>query len=115
MIVDDDRITVSLLKTLLELDGYEVVNISRGLQVLDKALQDKPDLIMLDYNLNDTSGIEVVRRLRAHQDFQKTPIIVASGMNVEAEVSKAGANAFMVKPLEPNKLSALIKKLIEAQ
>jgi CheY-like chemotaxis protein len=114
MIVDDDRITVSLLQTLLELDGFEVVNVARGLQVPDKAVAEKPDIFMLDYNLNDVLGVEVVRKIRAIPDFAKTPIIVASGMNVEDECRKAGADAFLVKPLDTNKLSDTLKKLIEA-
>jgi CheY-like chemotaxis protein len=116
MIVDDDRITVSLLSTLLELDGFTVVNVARGMQVVEKALAEnpKPDIFMLDYNLNDTSGVEVIRRLRATPEFVKTPIVVASGMNVETEVFKAGANAFMVKPLETNKLSSTLKRLAGA-
>lgn len=113
MIVDDDRITVTLLKTLLELDGFEVVNVARGLQVPEKALQEKPDLFMLDYNLNDTLGVDVVRKLRAMPEFAKTPILVASGMNVEDEVFKAGANAFLVKPLDTGKLTSTLTRLLE--
>jgi len=114
MIVDDDRITVTLLKTLLELDGFDVVNVARGLQVPEKAMQEKPDIFMLDYNLHDTLGVEVVRKIRAIPEFVKTPIIVASGMNVEDECKKAGANEFLVKPLDTGKLSDTLKKLIEA-
>ncbi len=113
MIVDDDRIMVSLLQTLLELDGFDVVNVMRGLQVVDKARKEKPDLIMMDYHLADTSGLEVIRSLRGLPEFAGLPILVASGMNVETEVLKAGANEFMVKPMDTNKLASTLRRLID--
>jgi CheY-like chemotaxis protein len=113
MIVDDDRITVSLLQTLLELDGFEVVIVPRGLQVLEKALLEHPDIFMLDYNLSDTTGVEVVRILRATSEFAKTPIVIASGLNAEDEVLAAGANAFLIKPLDTELLSTTLLKFLK--
>ncbi len=112
MIVDDDRTTVSLLQTLLEIDGFDVAIVPRGLMVVEKARQEHQDVFMCDYNLSDINGTEIVRRIRATPDFAKTPIVVVSGLNVEDEVRRAGANWFLVKPFEPNELAPLLKKLI---
>lgn len=115
MIVDDDRSTVTLLKTLLELDGFEVVISPRGSTVLEKARAEHPDLFMIDYNLSDMIGTAVVETLRADPQFATTPIIIASGMNVETEAKKAGATLFLVKPLEPGDLATTFNKLLDAR
>ncbi len=113
MIVDDDRTTVSLLQTLLEMDGFEVSIVPRGLMVLDRALQDRPDVFLLDYHLSDMNGTDVTRKLRATPEFAHTPIVIASGLNVEDEARAAGANMFLVKPFEPGQLSDLLIKLVK--
>ena len=113
MIVDDDRTTVTLLKTLLEMDGFDVVLVPRGSMVVDKAHQEKPDIFLLDYHLADMDGTTVTRNLRADPQFAATPIIVASGLNVEDEAARAGANLFLTKPFEPGKLAGIMNQLLE--
>lgn len=113
MIVDDDRTTVKLLQTLLELDGFEVSVAARGADVLAVADRTQPDLFLLDYHLADMDGVEVLRTLRAHQAFGKTPVIVTSGLNVEDEVIQAGASAFLVKPFDPDELPKLFRKFLD--
>src|SRR5437879_3390413 len=111
MIVDDDRTTVMLLQTLLELDGFVVSLVARGAMVMDKVNAEKPDIFMLDYHLSDMDGVAVVKNLRADPQFEKTPIIVASGLNVEHEAKKAGATMFLLKPFDPDKLAPLFIQL----
>jgi two-component system chemotaxis response regulator CheY len=113
MIVDDDRTTVTLLKTLLEMDGFEVSLVPRGGMVLEKARQERPDIFLLDYHLSDMEGTTVAVALRADPQFAKTPIIMSSGLNVEDEAKKAGASMFLVKPFEPSSLAGLFNKLLE--
>jgi CheY-like chemotaxis protein len=112
MIVDDDRTTVSLLKTLLEMDGFDVVLVPRGGMVLDKARLERPDIFLMDYHLNDMDGATVIKGLRADPQFAKAPIVMSSGLNVEDEAKKAGANVFLIKPFEPGKLAGLLKELL---
>lgn len=112
MIVDDDRTTVSLLQTLLEMDGFDVVIVPRGSMVLEQARQEMPDVFLIDYHLADMHGTDVVRQLRAVSQFAKTPVVMASGLNVEDEARAVGANMFLVKPFEPGKLADLLNSLI---
>lgn len=112
MIVDDDRTTVRLLKTLLELDGFEVAVAGLGADAIAQVGQVRPDLILVDYRLHDMDGLQVVKALRKRSDTAGVPIVMASGMNVEAEALKAGASRFLVKPLEPNALPRLFHELI---
>jgi DNA-binding response OmpR family regulator len=113
LIVDDDRVTVKLLQTLLELDGFDVSTAPRGADVLPTARQSQPDVILMDYHLSDVDGVEVVRQLRAEADFARIPIVMASGLDVEEEAISAGATTFLVKPFEPDELPRLFNKLIE--
>lgn len=113
MIVDDDRITVRLLTTLLEIDGFDVSVAPTGHEVVTLAQQVRPDLILMDYHLEDTDGVQVVNRIRALPEFQSLPIIVVSGMNVEEEALAAGATRFLMKPFDPDSLQSLFNALIK--
>jgi DNA-binding response OmpR family regulator len=113
MIVDDDRTTVTLLQTLLEMDGFDVVLVPRGAMVLEKARQEKPDIFLVDYHLSDMDGTTLVRNLRADAQFAQTPVVISSGLNVEDEAKRAGANQFLIKPFEPSSLAGLFLKLLE--
>lgn len=112
MIIDDDRTTVKLLQTLLELDGYQVTVVGRGADVVPLAQQAMPDIFLMDYHLSDMDGVEVIRALRALPQFASTPIVMTSGLDVEAEALRAGATTFLVKPFEPDQLPALFNALI---
>ena len=112
MIVDDDRNTVRLLQTLLQLDGFEVVVAGRGGDVIAAAEQAAPDIFLMDYHLADMDGVDVLRDLRAHDQFATTPVVMTSGLDVSDEVMEAGASTFLVKPFEPSDLSALFNRLL---
>jgi len=114
MIVDDDQTTVKLLTMLLEMDGFDVVVVARGGQVMDKAREFSPDIFMLDYHLADMEGTDVITKLRADPQFAKTPVVMASGLNVEDEAKKAGANLFLIKPFEPASLAGIFNKLLSS-
>lgn len=112
MIVDDDRTTVKLLQTLLELDGFDVVVVARGGDVLDTAKSQRPDALMIDYHLADMDGVTVIKALRADPQFERLPIVMASGLDVSVEAMEAGATQFLVKPFQPDRLTAMFNSLI---
>lgn len=112
LIVDDDKTTVQLLQLLLQLEGFETQAVARGSEVLNAVDRFQPHLLLMDYHLADMDSIVVLRQLRQIEHYQKLPIVIASGLDVEREVLQAGANRFLVKPFEPNELSKLFKVLI---
>lgn len=112
MIVDDDRTTVRLLQTLLEMDGFEVSMASRGQQAIELAREIIPDAFLVDYHLTDMPGVELIAQLRSDSLFAATPIVMASGLDVETDALKAGADTFLVKPFEPGKLAGVFNDLI---
>lgn len=112
LIVDDDKTTVMLLQTLLELDGFEIATIGNGGGVLSLIETFQPDVVLMDYHLSDMDGVEVLREIRAHATYHNLPVVMASGLDVEREVVAAGANKFLVKPFEPDELPGLFNSYI---
>jgi DNA-binding response OmpR family regulator len=112
MIVDDDRTMNSLLKTLLELDGYAVVLAPHGETVLPTALAEKPDAVLMDVHIAEADGMDLLQQIRRHPDLARLPVIMSSGMDMEYECDKLGANAFILKPYAPEQLSNTLKKVI---
>lgn len=112
LIVDDDRTTVKLLRTLLEMDGFEVAAATNGEMALNSADDMIPDIFLVDFHLSDMNGIELIGHLRSDPRFGRTPIVVASGLDKEDEALHAGADAFLVKPLEPDDLTNLLSELL---
>lgn len=112
LIVDDDRTTVSLLQTLLEMDGFDVVTAVNGQMALQAADSTLPDVFLVDYHLSDMDGIELVGHLRSDSRFAQVPIVMASGLDKEDDALSAGANAFLIKPFEPDDLADLFFNLL---
>lgn len=110
LIVDDDRTMVSLLKILLEMDGFDVVNISLGDQLIEKARAEKPDLILMDVFLSDADGKEILVELRGTQDIADLRVIMTSGMDLADQCMDAGADAFLLKPYTPEQLMKAIQQ-----
>jgi two-component system, chemotaxis family, chemotaxis protein CheY len=112
MIVDDDRTTVTLLRTLLELDGFEVLQAGDAETAYQKAEETPPDAFLVDYHLAEMDGTDFVRQLRETGRFSKTPIIMTSGLDRTKEAHEAGANEFLVKPFDPGDLVDLLRKIL---
>lgn len=112
LIVDDDYTTVSLLKTLLGYDGFEVATAPDGASATAQAREFNPDAFLVDYYLTDCAGTELVEKLRADNLFSQAPIILASGIEREAEALASGADVFLAKPFNPAELVATLKSLL---
>lgn len=112
MVVDDDSVTIKLLQTLLELEGFDVTAVRRGADVVPQVKAKKPAIILMDYHLQDMDGVDVVRDLRGQAEYASLPIVITSGLNVEAEAMEAGATMFLTKPFEPDELPGLLNRLV---
>ena len=99
LLAEDDYTMVTLLKTLLGMEGFEVVTaLDRKEAFLDVVRQEKPDVILLDVHLGDRNGLDLVRDLRADAQLKDTRVIMSSGINMETECLAGGADDFLLKP-----------------
>lgn len=112
LIVDDDRTTTGLLKTLLELDGFMVRVVPDANACLGEASGFSPDAFLIDFHLRDRDGTELVQTLRTDDRYRTIPMVMISGADREEEAYQAGADRFVAKPFDPSELTELLVTLI---
>jgi len=113
MLAEDDLTMVALLKTLLGLEGYQVIELGADDDVFESVYSAQPDVLLLDVHLQKVSGLDVLDQVRAHDETKGVPVVMASGLNMEDECLKRGANDFLLKPYMPDDLLKLLAKNIK--
>lgn len=115
LIVDDDRLTLSTAQDLLE-ETYKVVAVNSGKQAFKYLERHNPDLILLDINMPEISGFEVMAALQKDMKYRKIPVIfLTADRSSETEVAcfKMGACDFISKPFEPQIMLSRINSTLE--
>ena len=110
LIVDDDRATSTLLRTLFDIEGFVGVVCPKPDEVLTTAQREKPDVILMDVHLAEVDSIHILKEIRADHDLQTVPVVMTSGLDVREKCEANGASAFMQKPFKPSELVALVKQ-----
>ena len=115
LIVDDDRLTLSTAQNLLG-DAYKVIAVNSGKQAYKYLERHIPDLILLDINMPEIGGFEVMRTLQADSRWRKIPVIFLTAdrsAETEVECFRMGACDFVSKPFEPQIMLSRIKSTLE--
>src|ERR1700726_1512820 len=102
LIVEDNETHVRLLKDILETRGYTILQTREGLEAIDLSVVNLPDLILLDIQLPDMSGLEVARRLRGDERSKQIPIVAVTAFAMEwheREALDSGCDAYVSKPI----------------
>ncbi|MCU7846092.1 MAG: response regulator [Candidatus Thiodiazotropha sp. (ex Monitilora ramsayi)] len=113
LLVDDDRLILSVLVASLKDVGYEVETASSGEAAIGLCQHVTPDLVVLDMRMSGMDGVEVARWIRTHTDI---PFIFLSAYGEEELVTKAvteGAMGYLIKPVDPPQLHAMIHAALE--
>jgi CheY-like chemotaxis protein len=115
LVVDDDAIMVSLLHTLLQLDGFDVVGAHPGEPIVARARDTRPDLILLDVFLRGADGLELLSQVKAEPSLAGTPVVMCSGMDMSEQCTDRGAEAFLIKPYSPDHLLDTIRACLASR
>ena len=111
LIVDDEPLTCELISKILEINGFSTAIVTEHKDVLETVKNEQPDLILMDYHLGATRGLEMLQLLKAQPWGQNIPIIIASGIDKKSVVLDAGADAFLLKPFDWAELVAAVNDL----
>lgn len=112
--VEDNEMNRKIVRDLLKRSTYTLLEAFDGEEGVAKALEVKPDLILMDIQLPKISGMEAMRRIRADASMAATPIIAITSFALSGDEQKAkaaGANAYLAKPYSPLDLLKLIRTL----
>jgi DNA-binding NtrC family response regulator len=114
LLVDDEPLNLDLLEQELSELGYMIEKAEKGSAALRLITEDCPDLVLLDYQMPEMNGIEVLTEIRKSHDDLPVVIITAHGTIERAvEAIKSGADDFITKPFDPEHLALVVKKALE--
>ncbi len=113
--VDDSSSLRQMVAFSLKAAGYQVVEAVDGQDGLDKARNQVVDLVLTDQNMPRMDGLSLIKQLRGLPEYQKVPILMLtteSSDDMKAKGRAAGANGWLVKPFDPQRLIEVVKKVI---
>ncbi len=117
LIVEDNELNMKLFNDLLEAHGYATLKTSHGIEAMELARAHRPDLILMDIQLPEVSGLEVTRWLKADEELKSIPVIAITAFAMkgdEERIREGGCEAYMSKPISVAKFIATIKTYLEA-
>jgi CheY-like chemotaxis protein len=115
LVVEDFEDNRFMMRRLLEMSGYHVVEAVNGEQAVETAVRERPDLILMDLSLPKLDGLAATRRIRQQVGLARIPIVAVSAHDTtdfHADALAAGCNEYVTKPIDFDQLEALLKKLL---
>jgi CheY-like chemotaxis protein len=115
LVVEDSEDNRFMMKRLLEMSGYEVIEAVNGEQAVNSAQTLSPDLILMDLSLPRVDGLAATRRIRRLPALKNVPIVVISAHDTadfHAEALASGCNEYVTKPIDFGQLELLLKRLV---
>ena len=116
--VDDDPMALHLMEKASQLLGYQPLTCDSPILAVSRAAEEQPDVIVVDMNMHEMSGVSLIRALRNQKATSRIPIIVLSATDADQGISPstaAGANGYLSKPVDFDDLSAAIDRVLMAQ
>jgi two-component system, cell cycle response regulator DivK len=113
--VEDNAVNRRLVRDLLQHTTYTLVEAVDGEVGVAKAVEIRPDLILMDIQLPKISGLDAMRRIRADATTANTPMVAITSFALSGDdqrAKEAGATAYLAKPYSPRDLLALVRKLL---
>lgn len=116
LIVEDNELNMKLFNDLLESKGYNIVQTDNGLNAVELVRTHMPDLILMDIQLPEVSGLEVTKWLKADANLAHIPVIAVTAFAMkgdEEKILQGGCEAYISKPISIGKFLATIESFIE--
>ena len=113
LIVDDDPMTCRLLETIFKMEGFNAISITVAGRVIPILEEETPSLVIIDYHLAGEEGVELIRPIRENRTTANTPVIMTSAIDRTKESLEAGAEGFIIKPFDMDKIVEQVRVLIE--
>jgi CheY-like chemotaxis protein len=115
LVIEDNENNMELMTFILETNGYKTIRANSGQQGIELALNEKPDFILLDIQLPDIMGTEVLQIIRESEKGHNIPIIAVTSYAMAGDRERlltAGCNGYIEKPIDPLVIVDQIKKVI---
>nr|MBC8333726.1 response regulator [Candidatus Desulfolinea nitratireducens] len=115
VIAEDERDIRDLIAFTLRFAGHEVVTAANGEEAVEMAIQENPDLIMLDVRMPRMTGYDACRAIKANPAFVNTPVVFLSAKGQESEIESgldAGAEEYFLKPFAPAELTKRVLEIL---
>ena len=115
LIVEDNELNMKLFHDLLDAQGYETLQTREGLQALALAREHRPDLILMDIQLPEISGLEVTKWLKEDADLASIPVVAVTAFAMkgdEERIREGGCEAYISKPISVTHFLDTIRRLM---
>ena len=112
LIVEDNELNMKLFHDLLEAHGYDVTGTRDGLKALEMAREHRPDLILMDIQLPEVSGLEVTKWIKEDDDLSAIPVVAVTAFAMkgdEERIREGGCEAYLSKPISVAKFLATVR------
>jgi len=116
LIVEDNDLNLKLFRDLLEANDYITVETKEGLNALDLTRRERPDLILMDIQLPEISGLDVTKKIKADKEVCNIPIIAVTAFAMkddEEKILRAGCEAYISKPISIAHFLETVKSFLE--
>ncbi len=114
MLAEDNPANMTTMSEYLQTLGFKIIQAQNGMEAVEKASTDSPDLILMDIQMPEMDGLEAIRRLRQDQKFTHTPIFALTALAMPGDRQRcldAGATDYITKPVKLKDLAQKIKIL----
>ncbi len=115
LIVEDNELNMKLFEDLLEAHGYDTFQTNDGRLVMDMVKKNKPDLIIMDIQLPEISGLEVTAMLKKEKDLKDIPVIAVTAFAMkgdEEKIRQGGCEDYIAKPISVTEFISVVQKYI---
>lgn len=115
LIVEDNELNMKLFHDLVTIKNHEVILSSDGVGVVSMVITQRPDLILMDVQLNGLSGLDIIKQLRENYDTKHVPIIAISAFAMKRDakiISESGCDLYIPKPVSINDFFEAIERFV---